>query len=615
LESCPFCHRTWDQHSTRCADGVPAVDLNDDQGLSGKVISGYKILGRIGQGGMGTVYLALDNITEGQLDAVKVLNRDWLAERERLRREAVTANRVDHPNVCRIYNYVEAHDSESGKALTLVAMELVRGPTLREIQEERGGTLDPDRAALVVKEVASALQAIHSQKIVHRDIKPTNIIVTTDPDGTERVKIVDFGIAKKVGGGAGQDLTEPGMVAATMHYASPEQLRGKPDERCDIYALLAEVQPDKEFPQGLQGVIDRALERDLSKRYSTAREFSDAVMRTVSNLAQTVRVPISEIQAADAIKGPRPGPAKPATPPSPATGPPPASHEAPGPAPPPASRQASEPSTARAPAPSRTPASSRVPALTDLWKDPKVKWGGGGVILALSIVLFVGFGGLGFIGGLFSSPSPPSPEGQDPGATGREALAGIPARIDLFPDSFQLSVGDTVRLDPEVTDALGNLIPEASLTWSSSNPGVVGVDDSGTSVALSSGFGIVTASTGSLATQAMVVVLAAPAPPPDVGPSPQRLCPDPAFDVLDGLEASMGDPSTSQGRLRDIATACWNREEDLGDAERAYAAWLIGQITYGLEGCRPNATRWFQRAVGLDPGSQAYRVALDGCGG
>ena len=139
MNACPFCGRPWDQHTTRCEAGVPQVDLRDDRGLAGKIISGYRILGGIGKGGMGTVYLALDNITEDQLDAVKILNRDLLVDRERLRREAVTANRVDHPNVCRIYNYVEAHDPESATPLTLIAMELVRGPTLREIQEEKGG--------------------------------------------------------------------------------------------------------------------------------------------------------------------------------------------------------------------------------------------------------------------------------------------------------------------------------------------------------------------------------------------------------------------------------------------------------------------------------------------
>jgi serine/threonine protein kinase len=309
---------------------VPAVDLHDERGLAGKVISGYRILGGIGRGGMGTVYLAVDNLDEGQLDAVKVLNRDWLVDRERLRREAVTANRVDHPNVCRIYNYVEAYDTDASVALTLVAMELVRGPTLREVQEERGGVLELSRAARVVKEVAEALQAIHAQDIIHRDIKPTNIIVTADPDGAERVKIVDFGIAKKVGGGEGQDLTEPGMVAATVHYASPEQLRGKPEKRSDIYALgvvlyeiltgrrpyeaanqaelfsmildpgvklprFQEIRPDLNYPRSLQAVVDRALERDPSKRFASAAEFSAALTGVVPSVAETVRVSVADL--------------------------------------------------------------------------------------------------------------------------------------------------------------------------------------------------------------------------------------------------------------------------------------------------------------------------------
>ena len=77
----------------------------------------------------------------------------------------------------------------------------------------------------------------------------------------------------------------------------------------------------------------------------------------------------------------------------------------------------------------------------------------------------------------------------------------------------------------------------------------------------------------------------------------------------------MGDPTVSQEGLREVATACWNREDELGSDERAYAAWIIGQIPYDLEGCRPNAVRWFERAVSLDQDSQAYRVALAGCGG
>ena len=129
---------------------------------------------------MGTVYLALDNITEGQLDAVKILNRDLVVDRERLRREAVTANRVDHPNVCKIYNYVEAYDPDSATALTLIAMELVRGPTLREIQEERGGILELSLAAGVVKEVGTRSQ-LSTPRTSSTGTSSPPLIVTKDP--------------------------------------------------------------------------------------------------------------------------------------------------------------------------------------------------------------------------------------------------------------------------------------------------------------------------------------------------------------------------------------------------------------------------------------------------
>ncbi len=608
MNACPYCGRTWDQHGNRCADGVPAVDLNDQQRLSGKVISGYRILGRIGEGGMGTVYLAVDNIKEGQLDAVKVLNRQWLADRERLRREAITANRVEHPNVCRIYNYVEAYDAESGDALTLIAMELVRGPTLREIQEERGGALDPSRATLVVKEVAEALHAIHSKGIIHRDIKPTNIIVTQDRGGVERVKIVDFGIAKKVGGGEGQDLTEPGMVAATLHYASPEQLRGQPGEWSDIYALgvvlyelltgrrpyeaetqaelftqildptvtaprLAEARPGVAFPPGLQEVMDRVLERDPAKRYATATEFADAVSGTVSEVARTVRVPVSPA-------GPQGGP--------------------------PASR---------APIPPGSTGPTR-----SWWEGRPARWGGAGALAALGIILFFAFGGTGMLQGLFSGSPDGTPgtgmgEDTDSSGLGSGTVLGVPARVALFPDSFRASVGDTVFLTPEVLDAGGNPVGNADLEWSSSAPGVAEVNAFGAVIARSEGMAEIRASAGGVGGRASVEVLSpspSPAPP---GPNPRELCPDPVFDFLDGLAEATRDPTSSMTRLRDLATACWDRGEELTSAQRAYAAWVIGQATFELEGCQPNALRWFQTALRLQPESEAYRVAVQGCAG
>jgi hypothetical protein len=389
---------------------------------------------------MGTVYLAVDNLDEGQLDAVKVLNRDWLVDRERLRREAVTANRVDHPNVCRIYNYVEAYDTEASVALTLVAMELVRGPTLREVQEERGGVLELSRAARVVKEVAEALQAIHAQDIIHRDIKPTNIIVTADSDGSERVKIVDFGIAKKVGGGEGQDLTEPGMVAATVHYASPEQLRGKPGKGSDVYALgvvlyellagrrpyeasnqaelfsmildpgvklprLQEIRPDLNYPRSVQAVVERALERDPSKRFAGAAEFSAALTGVVPSVAETVRVSMADL-------------------------PPPTL----GPTPLPASESAWE----------------RIRRTVLPTRAFKVGISVGALVLAAA--LFFGLGGLDLI-----RPAP--------GAV----------TLSLDPPSALVRSGESLELEATVRDQRGRVVERDGFGWASQDPDVAGV--------------------------------------------------------------------------------------------------------------------------------------------
>ncbi|MFH1765569.1 MAG: protein kinase [Gemmatimonadota bacterium] len=673
LNSCPFCGRPWDRHCTRCEAGVPQVDLQDERGLAGKIISGYRILGGIGKGGMGTVYLALDNITEGQLDAVKILNRDLVVDRERLRREAVTANRVDHPNVCRIYNYVEAYDPDSATALTLIAMELVRGPTLREVQEERGGILELGRAALVVKEVAEALTAIHSQDIVHRDIKPTNIIVTRDPGEAERVKIVDFGIAKAVGGGASQDLTEPGFVAATVHYASPELLRGKPEKRSDVYALgvvlyeiltghrpfeatnqaelfslildpgvtppsLDQARPGMGYPRALQEVVDLALEREPEKRFPSAAAFSDAVMGLVPQLAETVRVPLADLP-----------------PEVPSVG----SH-------PPAAAGIAAPLQVAAP-----PGGGGFPR-----KSPALIWGGVGGALAFGVLLFFALGGLDFFGGASTSDeggfsvSPTSAflnsgesltltaatgdtdtgsgsqdvrwVSQDPevarvgtsgtvmggrvGATSVLAILhgdtvwvavqvapGPPARVILVPSSLRLAPGGSEQVGANVTDAQENLILDPGLRWSSNLPTVADVDALGVVRALAPGSAVIRAEVADAWNQVTVEVRASTRSQPPQTQAPT--CPDPVMDVLDRLEVAMDNPNASRQELRDGALACWNRAGALSDGERAYAAWLIGLNTVSLEGCSQAAILWLDRAVQLEPASEAYRVAREACGG
>jgi serine/threonine-protein kinase len=637
---------------------VPAVDLNDDRGLAGRVISGYEIIGRIGQGGMGTVYLALDNIKEDQLDAVKVLNRDLVMDRERMRREAITANRVDHPNVCKIYNYVETYDEEAGENLTLISMELVRGPTLGEIQAQSGGVLELSRAARVVREVANALQAVHAAGIIHRDIKPTNVIVTNDPDGSERVKLVDFGIAKKEAGGAGQDLTQAGYVAATVHYASPEQLKGRAEPRSDIYSLgvvffelltgrrpfeaanqaelyslildpevplprLEDLRTDLHFPQHLQAVVDRAMARDPTRRFAEASAFAEAVGRLVPDLAETVVSPVADWD------GPR------------ATGviPPTGRAAGLGSTPREVAGAAAPPSPGVSSTPTPTVPSQRIPpdrgglgrgpgtsdkrwSLGDLPAAAKI--GGGVGALAVAGLLFWALGGGGAVGRWFG---PGDSGGAGPGAGeqistppmdttgggiegditgGGEALhRRRPADIRLDVDTLELLVGQQHSLSAQVLDASGNPLPDQAVAWRSDRDRVASVSPYGGLVtALSPGSATIVAEADTARSELRVQVRAAPEETVDspAGPQPPReTCSDPMAVVAQHVEVGLEGMGlvVMEGRRR-AAMACWDRSGELPDLDRAQLAWVIGELSYAIDSSRANTIDWSCSANTID---------------
>ena len=191
---------------------------------------------------------------------------------------------------------------------------------------------------------------------------------------------------------------------------------------------------------------------------------------------------------------------------------------------------------------------------------------------------------------------------------------GPPARIALAPASLRLVSGASEQLSASVTDAQDNLILEERLQWSSSVPEVAEVDGSGVVRARSPGSSVIRAEAGGAWNQAAVeVVASSPEPRPREPDTPT--CPDPVMDRLDRLEVAMDDPSASREELRAGALACWNRGQALSSEERAYAAWLIGLNTVNMEGCTQAAILWLDRAVQLEPGSEAYRVAREACGG
>ena len=186
--------------------------------MVGQNIGKYRVLDRIGRGGMGTVYSAIDETLHREV-AIKVLNAE-LNDPEvakRFRAEAITVARLSHPGIATIYELFQ-HEGQ-----WLMVMEFVRGETL-EHMAERLGSLSPQRTAELCMQALAALAHAHSMGVVHRDLKPANMMITE----TGSVKIMDFGIARVAGT---EHLTNAGFMMGTPAYMAPEQVMGARDRR------------------------------------------------------------------------------------------------------------------------------------------------------------------------------------------------------------------------------------------------------------------------------------------------------------------------------------------------------------------------------------------------
>ncbi|HEX3131667.1 MAG TPA: serine/threonine-protein kinase [Thermoanaerobaculia bacterium] len=300
----------------------------------------YEIVDEIGKGAMGVVYLARDPLI-GRLVALKTFRigysvKDHEMEQFRVRfmREAQSAGILSHPNIVTIHDVVE--QTEEGMAF--IAMEYVRGTTLKAMLQS-DQVLSLGFVVDIIGQVAEALDYAHAHRVIHRDVKPANILITAD----NRVKITDFGIARL----DTSNLTQEGQLLGTPNYMAPEQIQGKEvDHRADLFALgvvlyemLTRHKPfqgenltvvshrivydqftpprdyARDMPPGLEPILDRALEKDPARRYQRAKDLAEDLRRVLTGSRDDLNETLSIASWA-----PSTGPGMPPPPPAPPGG-------------------------------------------------------------------------------------------------------------------------------------------------------------------------------------------------------------------------------------------------------------------------------------------------------
>ncbi len=317
MKTCPACQKTYPdgtdfclEDGTRLAAPVAVADAQLAAGLSRR----YRIVRRLGKGGMGTVFLAEQTGVGNRLVALKVLNRKFLADPDFLMRfenEAGSTGRIHHPNVVTIHEAAQGDDGTP-----YIAMEFLEGESLRGFLKERGALPLPE-VANILQQTARGINAAHKMGIIHRDLKPDNIFLTEGEDGEKVVKVVDFGIAKLR---ESPVHTQTGIVLGTPAYMSSEQARGmrsaELDARSDIYSLgvvvyemltghlpfhsdspveflrkhaqeppppFRTIAPGLDVPPQVEAVVMKALAKKREERYQSALEFSKAFVAAAAS--------------------------------------------------------------------------------------------------------------------------------------------------------------------------------------------------------------------------------------------------------------------------------------------------------------------------------------------
>lgn len=301
--TCPQCGRTYGPADRFCTvDGATLVSAGPATVIGSVIADRFLVLERLGQGGMGEVYLA-EHVRIRRKVALKLM-RPWMIGDPvavgRFHREAENASQISHQHVAQVYDFGESSDG-----LVYLAMEFVEGEPLSSILD-RELRLHAIRTVDLARQIAEALSAAHSLGILHRDLKPDNVMVGRTRSGTDHVKLVDFGIARAMDRST-QAFTSTGLIVGTPDYMSPEQMSGDTlDGRSDLYALaliafraltggnayptgasaealvarltqlplrLSAAVPDVPWPTELQQAFDRALSANPADRHGDVLEF------------------------------------------------------------------------------------------------------------------------------------------------------------------------------------------------------------------------------------------------------------------------------------------------------------------------------------------------------
>lgn len=329
-KKCEACDSFFDRSLTFCPNCGQKLVVADK--ILGQMLDGrYRLESVLGRGGMGVVYRATHIHLDTQC-AVKVLHPELVSNQaaiERFRREARAAGRIQHPNAIQVTDFGVAQDG-----VVYLVMEMVQGDTLRDVLKKEK-KIAPARAIEWMLQVCAAVHEAHEKGVIHRDLKPDNIILQAD-SSPERLKVLDFGIAKlreretsgdsRVLGDAPREfektLTEAGMLIGTPQYMSPEQCRAKKlDPRSDIYSLgvivyemlggrlpfigetpievvlkhIKEIPPplretNPEITPELERVVMRSLDKEVNNRQTTAAEFGEELRAAVHGAAPAAAV-------------------------------------------------------------------------------------------------------------------------------------------------------------------------------------------------------------------------------------------------------------------------------------------------------------------------------------